>query len=235
MISGYNTDVRHNEVVFHVQTEDKGLANPWIESLIYVGGQVLAAKRASYAALLADGKSEQDIIAVMEHQHRVMIAAIRSGKFDEKFEALLGQGAARPERRESGVEVAAPPALAGAPGGAEAERTLDQVILEYLNSEAEQEQLSLAMDPDAELAPGGRAGLTLRTTSSRSGHPVAGAQVVVKMISTVSQPRTLAAGQTDERGCLELALDIPRLDHGMAALIITAASAIGNAELKHFL
>ena len=76
MITGYNTDVRHNEVVFHVQTEDKGLANPFIESLVYVGGQVLATKRASYAELLAEGKEEKEIVALMDHQHRTMIAAI---------------------------------------------------------------------------------------------------------------------------------------------------------------
>jgi hypothetical protein len=34
MISGYNTDVRHLDVVFHVQTEDKGAVNPLIESLV---------------------------------------------------------------------------------------------------------------------------------------------------------------------------------------------------------
>ncbi|MES1243218.1 MAG: hypothetical protein ABUT39_16515 [Acidobacteriota bacterium] len=56
MITGYNTDVRHNDVVFHVQTEDKGLGNPFIESLVYVGGQVLASKRSNYADLLSEGK-----------------------------------------------------------------------------------------------------------------------------------------------------------------------------------
>ena len=80
MITGYNTDVRHGEVVFHVQTEDKGTSNPFIESLVYVGGQVLASKRASYADLLAEGKDEKEIVALMDHQHRTMIAAIRHGK-----------------------------------------------------------------------------------------------------------------------------------------------------------
>ncbi|HYX25988.1 MAG TPA: hypothetical protein VFC23_17670, partial [Thermoanaerobaculia bacterium] len=75
MITGYNTDVRHGEVVFHVQTEDKGTANPFIESLVYVGGQVLASKRASYADLLAEGREEKEIVAFMDHQHRTMIAA----------------------------------------------------------------------------------------------------------------------------------------------------------------
>ena len=88
MITGYNTDVRHSEVVFHVQTEDKGVSNPFIESLVYVGGQVLASKRASYADLLAEGKEEKDIVALMDHQHRTMIAAIRHGKLDAKLAAI---------------------------------------------------------------------------------------------------------------------------------------------------
>jgi hypothetical protein len=88
MITGYNTDVRHNEVVFHVQTEDKGTANPFIESLVYVGGQVLASKRASYAELIAEGK-EKEILTLMDHQHRTMIAAIRHGKLDAKLAELL--------------------------------------------------------------------------------------------------------------------------------------------------
>src|SRR3954453_14786990 len=88
MNTGYNTDVRHGEVVFHVQTEDKGLSNPFIESLVYVGGQVLASKRASYAELLAEGKEEKEIVALMDHQHRTMIAATRNGKLDGKRAAL---------------------------------------------------------------------------------------------------------------------------------------------------
>src|SRR5258708_38121681 len=88
MITGYNPDVRHQEVVFHVQTEDKGAANPFIESLVYVGGQVLASKRANYADLLAEGRDEREIVALMDQQHRTMIAAIRHGKFDAKLAAL---------------------------------------------------------------------------------------------------------------------------------------------------
>src|SRR3954468_9792206 len=88
MITGYNTDVRHGEVVYHVQTEDKGASNPFIESLVYVGGQVLASKRASYAEMLAEGREEKEIVAFMDHQHRTMIAAIRHGKLDAKLAAM---------------------------------------------------------------------------------------------------------------------------------------------------
>ena len=291
MITGYNTDVRHGEVVLHVQTEDKGLGNPYIESLVYVGGQVLASKRASYAEMIAEGKEEKDILAFMDHQHRTMIAAIRHGKLDGKLATLAasrqtghmpvqtpptaaqpvvmrhpsgpmvsppapavrgdtaetlaraaaaltgGETVARPaaaalsETPETPIEpLAVRPARPAAP-----ERTLDQVILEYLTSEADQEQLVLLLEEERDLVLGGRATLVLRATSSKSGQPVAGTQVSVRMISTVVEPRVLATGRTDEKGVLALGFDIPQLGRGTSALIINAASAIGRAELKHLL
>lgn len=259
MITGYNTDIRHNEVVFHVQTEDKGLSNPFIESLVYVGGQVLASKRANYADLLAEGKEEKDIVALMDHQHRTMIAAIRHGKLDAKLQSLLagkqtGQVPAGqipagqievPLTRQSPPATTAvpeppplpPPAAAArpAPAAPARERTLDQVILEYLTNEADQEQLVLLLEEESNLALGCQAQLALRARSSKSGMPVVGAQVSVKMISTVSDPRVLALGKTDDQGLAAMTFDIPTIGRGTAALIITAVSTIGRAELKHLL
>jgi len=252
MITGYNTDVRHNEVVFHVQTEDKGTANPYIESLIYVGGQVLASKRANYAELLAEGK-DKDVLALMDHQHRTMIAAIRHGKFDARLAELIagrqtghhprpevksptpmpGQIQAPAAQILPELELKPPPPPRPAAGGRE--RTLDQVILEYLTNEADQEQLVLMVEDEQDLAFGRRALLTLRASSSKSGAPVIGAQISVRMISTVSEPRVLGTGKTDDQGVLPMSFDIPQLGRGTAALIITAVSAIGRAELKHLL
>ena len=284
MITGYNTDVRHNDVVFHVQTEDKGAANPFIESLVYVGGQVLASKRASYAELLAQGKDDKAIIALMDHQHRTMIAAIRYGKFDEKLlslnaarqtgrhatgghpspvlppppapapaaavtpidpQATLGPPVpAMPPMPPPGISVApaapAPfvavaPVAPPAPAAKVAERSLDQVILEYLTSEADQEQLLLMLEGDPQLSLGRPGAVALRASSSKSGLPIPGAQVSIKMISTVAEPRMLAAGRTDDEGALQLLFEIPQLTRGTAALIITAVAAIGRAELKQLL
>jgi hypothetical protein len=236
MITGYNTDVRHGELVFHVQTEDKGLANPSIESLIYVGGQVVASRRSSYAQLLAEGKDEKEIVALMDHQHRTMIAAIRHGKFDGKLAAMnlksptpMAVGAGPGPATDGSTLVRAPMAPPST------ERTLDQVILEYLTNEADQEQLVLMLEGEHNLGLGRSAALILRTSSSKSGLPVVGAQVSVRMISTVAEPRVLAAGRTDDNGTLPLAFDVPPLDRGTAALIITAVSAIGRAELKSLL
>jgi hypothetical protein len=255
MITGYNTDVRHNEVVFHVQTEDKGTANPYIESLVYVGGQVLASKRANYAELLAEGK-DKDILALMDHQHRTMIAAIRHGKLDAKLAELFSGRQTGQHSRVEPPPAAAPPAIqppaqpvqplpspepeptlpaAPRPALAARERTLDQVILEYLTNEADQEQLVLMVEEERDLVFGKRALLTLRASSSKSGAPVVGTQISVRMISTVSEPRVLGTGRTDEQGILSLSFEIPQLGRGTAALIITAVSSIGRAELKHLL
>lgn len=223
MITGYNTDVRHREAVFHVQTEDKGSENPFIESLVYVGGQVLAAKRASYADLLASGQGQRSVVELMERQHRTVIAAIKNGRFDGKLRALL-------EARKGQPGTAAAEAAV-----ADAERTLDQVILEYLTNEADQDQLLLTVDGEEAVTLGAGAELVVRATSSKSGGPVAGARVQVRMISTVTDPRVLATGETGEDGSLTLSFEVPRLDRGTAALIITAASPLGDAEIKHLL
>jgi hypothetical protein len=254
MITGYNTDIRHGERVFHVQTEDKGADNPTIESLVYVGGQVLAAKRVSYRELLDQGSGEPAIVEMMERQHRTVIAAIRQGRLDGKAASVLGEerapqtGVVEALLEEGEKRRAAKPApgLAAVPTPppipepatsttSSLERTLDQVILEYLTNEADQEQLLLTVDGDPRLGLGRSAELGLRTTSSKSGQPIDGAKVQVRMISTVEEPRVLATGETAAGGTLKLAFDVPTLDRGTAALIITAASSVGRAEIKHLL
>lgn len=247
MITGHNTDVRHNDVVFHVQSEDKGTANPFIETLVYVGGRVLAAKRASYAKLLEEGAGEKAIVALMESQHRRTIAAIRGGKLDEKLADMgKGPGDLRAAVTSTVVgtsgfggstgssQVSVPADMVTEPSS-DGDRTLDQVILDYLTSEADQEQLLLMVDGDQQLGLGQPVGLSIHTSSSKSGMAVPAAQVAVKMISTVSEPRTLVTGETDGEGALYLRFQIPDLEQGTAALIIVADSAIGTAEIKHLL
>lgn len=106
MITGFNTDVPHNGVVFHVQTEDKGVENPIIESLVYKGGEILVSRKLPYSRILENGYDEKVIIKLMEKQHRGMIGEIRQGKFDQP--SLLGDDTRL------------------------ADESLDQVILNYL-------------------------------------------------------------------------------------------------------
>ena len=80
MITGFNTDVEHDGVIYHVQTEDKGLESPIILSLVYSGGAILAAKRAPYEDLIAAGFDENVLAERLKRQHRLICAAIHAGR-----------------------------------------------------------------------------------------------------------------------------------------------------------
>lgn len=106
MITGFNTDIEHRGKTFHVQTEDKGVDNPIIESLVYIGGEILGSRKQPYTKFLAEGYDEKTIVKLMEDQHRNMIQQIRRGKFDT------------PEMVNDDTQLA--------------DQSLDQVILNYL-------------------------------------------------------------------------------------------------------
>ncbi|HEY2974045.1 MAG TPA: hypothetical protein VGJ48_16135 [Pyrinomonadaceae bacterium] len=83
MITGFNTDIEHEGVVYHVQTEDKGLDSPLILSLVYVGGEVLASKRSRYEDLILSGFDEEVLGQRLKRQHRLICAAINAGRLEE--------------------------------------------------------------------------------------------------------------------------------------------------------
>lgn len=151
MLTGYNTDIRHEGVVYHVQTEDSGVDNPVIVSLVYQGGRILASRKTSYAQILSTENLVPKIRDLLEKQHRAMIRAVLTGTLnttaksgpEPKTEPVLSEPAAHPPQAAAGLQAATlhpqPPAETGpAPAQAPAsatEKNLDQVILEYLASE----------------------------------------------------------------------------------------------------
>lgn len=87
MITGFNTDVKFGETTYHVQTEDKGESNPLIESLVYMGGQILESFRTSYQEYLNSGDfKELTLHKILESQHRQLVMAIRRGQFEKGIE-----------------------------------------------------------------------------------------------------------------------------------------------------
>ena len=166
VITGFNTDVKHGTRVFHIQTEDKGEPNPYIESLIYVGGEILASKRTSYAEVLKDTKDGPAIHELMEQQHRTMIAAIQRGRFDGPNGSLRVPDDLAPRRASEAAVEPALPSLSPAPARAETgDRTLDQMVLDYLASE---EQLELTLSPVPELVAGRAAEFRVKAETSPS-------------------------------------------------------------------
>ena len=102
MITGFNTDIEFEGVVYHVQTEDKGLDTPLILSLVYVGGAILASKRAYYHDLITAGFDERVLGERLQRQHKLICAAIKAGRIEDL-------------KRLSQPEAAAPTPAAPAP------------------------------------------------------------------------------------------------------------------------
>ena len=227
MITGFNTDIKHGDKVYHIQTEDKGLANPYIESLVYVGGEILASKKTSYAEQIKGGGADEKWIGgLMEQQHRTMIAAIKRGRFDAPAESTK---AAVPTSR-----TLAQPAPGEGDGEAalSEERTLDQVIIDYLASEAESEHLELALLSNADFYAGATVEVRVAARKSLSQAPIAAAAIEVKVISTVEPPRVIFRGKTAGDGTAVIRCTVPTFHEGTAAVIISAQSQIGNDEVK---
>ena len=93
MISGFNTDIEFEGVVYHVQTEDKGLERPIILSLVYDRGTILAAKRSPYDDLVKNGFDEKALEERLNRQHRLICAAIKAGRIEDLKRMSAGEPA----------------------------------------------------------------------------------------------------------------------------------------------
>jgi hypothetical protein len=100
VITGFNTDIEHDGVIYHVQTEDKGLDSPIILSLVYAGGTILASKRSPYADLIAEGFSDEVLAERLKRQHRLICAAIHSGRIND-LKKMSGRGKEAASKQET--------------------------------------------------------------------------------------------------------------------------------------
>ncbi len=124
MITGFNTDIEYEGVVYHVQTEDKGLESPLILSLVYAGGAILASKRSRYEDLIESGFDEEALAQRLKRQHRLICAAINAGRIED----LKRMGGERgDEKAEIEIESPPPPELVEAAPVSEAEPRMEVV------------------------------------------------------------------------------------------------------------
>ena len=244
MITGYNTDVKHRDRVFHIQTEDRGELHPYIESFVYVGGEILGGKRTPYDDSLRNGGDDRALRELMEQQHRNLIAAIRSGSFDApdgsvQVPAEMALSAARPaavtppaELRESPVPARPSPVRPSDAPRSSGDRTLDQVILEYLAAEDSPEQIDLTFSPTPEFVAGRRIDVRLRAELANSRRPVAGASVQIRVLSA-AKPVPVFQGRTGPDGACAVAFLMPQIPVGAAAAVVRLTSPAGSTEIQY--
>jgi len=130
MVLGFNHNIQYKGEVFHIQTEDSGVATPHIITLLYRGGIIIASKKTGYADILKADNLEQVVEELMKDQHKDMLRRLKSGDFDER--AFGGPDTVPLETVE---EVAAAPVLPPAPDEPSThQQSLDEIILDYLVS-----------------------------------------------------------------------------------------------------
>jgi hypothetical protein len=83
MVGGFNHNFRYKGEIYHVQTEDSGLRNPHVITLLYRGGTILASKKTSYADLPRTPNLEQVVESLMKEQHKEMLRRLRDGELDQ--------------------------------------------------------------------------------------------------------------------------------------------------------
>lgn len=91
MITGANTNFRYRGIVFHVQTEDSGRANPHIISHVYHGGTILGTHKTDYSDRLDADDLTAVVRGLIEQQHAAMLAKLDSGGFDAVIVQRLGK------------------------------------------------------------------------------------------------------------------------------------------------
>src|SRR4051812_29981117 len=81
-VTGFNHNIKHKGKVYHVQTEDSGVNNPHIITHLFVGGNILASKKTSYADILGAENLPDVVRELMEEQHKEMLRNLINGVYD---------------------------------------------------------------------------------------------------------------------------------------------------------
>jgi pSer/pThr/pTyr-binding forkhead associated (FHA) protein len=81
---GFNNNIKYQEHLFHVQTEDSGLDQPHIITHLFAdGGRVIKSHKRSYAEAVSRADVAEYVRSLMKAQHLEMVLALREAKFDE--------------------------------------------------------------------------------------------------------------------------------------------------------
>ncbi len=213
MISGFNTEIKIDGAIYHIQTEDKGLSNPVIESLVYQGGAILASKRSSYKDYLERDDILKVVAKMMETQHKEVLFKIKSKElFGEKDDDTKTYIFDKSENED----------LTDGP------KSLDQVILDFLQESKPEINLD-EIEYDVFLTKGSKLYLKNEDTievivkNVETLDPIPDVTVGVKIRQkNKNKSKVLATTKTDEKGKAVLKIMIPKFDINIAEVVLFA-------------
>ncbi|HUC30700.1 MAG TPA: hypothetical protein VMR80_13975 [Candidatus Acidoferrum sp.] len=94
MIFGFNTDVKHGDTIYHVQSEARE-GERILQTQVFVRGRCIGKRATSYAtqagdAQFGDTQKEQQL----REQHRLVLDSIREGKLESALDRAEPEGLA---------------------------------------------------------------------------------------------------------------------------------------------
>jgi hypothetical protein len=144
MVVGFNHNIKYRGKTFHAQTEDSGADRPMVVTHLFLGGNIIASKRTSYADI-AGAENLHDVVrALMEEQHKEVLRNLVHGVYDQSTPPAVPPRAFAPEAAAPARPAPTPPAPLEVPVDPRdtlfgedliSERSLDEVILAYLAGE----------------------------------------------------------------------------------------------------
>ena len=206
MLFGHNTNIKLGELLFHVQTEDRGEAHGLIDTTVYFRGRVLHRRTNNYYDLFPLNEDSQQALRLrLDEQHRTVLDEMRSGALqlplpplDKRSPAAGTESTGKQRVAEHGPTIAAP-----------------KLTVELLNAK------SWIVGKHA----------TLHICVKREdGRTVSGALVEVEIEGSV-QPRVYHL-QTGTEGQAQVEFDMPQINGSDAALVIRAEAQEANGQLR---
>lgn len=86
MIFGFNTDIKHEDTVYHVQSEARE-ADLLLQTQVFVKGRCIGKRATPYAdQAKSPDFTDQRKEAILREQHRLVLDAIREGRLEQVFD-----------------------------------------------------------------------------------------------------------------------------------------------------
>jgi hypothetical protein len=123
MQPGFNENVLHNGLIYHVQTEDGGSKTTVITTTLFNDGAIVTTKRSNYSDMVNEEGLAGRVVEMMREQHAGVISELQAGRYDSV-----------PQKQPENVQqTPSGESQEGTPLASDGEKGLDEIILDYLS------------------------------------------------------------------------------------------------------
>ena len=105
---GFNSNVRLGDTLYHIQTEDRGPAHPYLDTVVYQAGRVIYKRSTSYEKFAANANAEdlaKQLHERLAQQHNDVIAGLETGTLELRGSANERRHAAVPITADQGLDI----------------------------------------------------------------------------------------------------------------------------------